>query len=51
MRKKKTTSKCHLLKTLYRALRAKTFNRQKKMIIMIVVLKILGFTKYNNQSR
>ena len=35
-KKKTTTSKCHLLKILYRALRAKKFNCQKKMIIMIV---------------
>ena len=39
-KKKKKTSKCHLLKILYRALRAKTFNCQKKMIIMIVVWNI-----------
>ena len=38
--KKKQTSKCHLLKILYGALRAKTFNCQKKMIIMIVVWNI-----------
>ena len=29
-KKKKTTSKCHLFKILYQALRAKTFNCQKK---------------------
>ena len=38
--KTKKTSKCDLLKILYRALRAKTFNCQKKMIIMIVVWNI-----------
>ena len=35
--REKKTSKCHLLKILYQALRAKTFNCHKKMIIMIVV--------------
>ena len=47
MREKKTTSKCHLLKILYRALSAKTFNLSKESDYHDCSVKMLGFTKYN----